>query len=607
MKWNWPLGTGVVWIFFVQPIFAQPARPSPTPLMMTRWGKAIAPENVLQKYPRPTMEREEWLNLNGIWDYGVTHSDKADDSIFNSKILVPFPVESVLSGIKHLVTDRERLWYRREFEIPAGWRDKRILLNFEAVNWEARVWVNGREMGIHRGGYDRFSFDITDALKQVGTQELLISIFDPVDAGYQPRGKQQQHPRDIFYTASSGIWQTVWLEPVAQTSIESLKLVPDIDAELLKVSVIGRGETNGLSAEVTAWDGTNEVGRAAGQIGDKIRVPVRNPKLWSPDSPFLYDLKVTLLRDGKKLDEVSSYFGMRQIAVAKDESGFPRLMLNHRRVFELGPLDQGYWPDGLYTAPSDDALRSDIEEMKRLGFNMCRKHVKIEPERWYYWCDQLGLMVWQDMPSGDKPASSQHPEIQRLPESAKEFETELKEMIIERGNNPSIVVWIPFNQGWGQYDTVRITHLVKELDPSRLVIDASGWFDMGVGDVRSLHKYFGTAMPEYDGKRACVIGECGAFGLGIPGHMWRPGISNWNLTKFDTREALTDGYETLMAKIENLEESRGLSGAVITEWSDVETSCDGFVTYDRDEVKMPEARISAANKKVLEATVQTAK
>jgi beta-galactosidase/beta-glucuronidase len=588
-------------------LLAQGSRVFAPPPMITRWGKAVNPDKVLPEYPRPTMVRADWLNLNGRWDYSVTRRTQAETGSFTNKILVPFPIEAPLSGVKRLFTDKQQLWYRRKFQVPPAWKGRRVLLHFEAVDWEARVWINGKEMGSHRGGYDRFSFDITDTLQTDGEQELVVSVIDPSDGGYQPHGKQQQQPRDIFYTACSGIWQTVWLEPVAESSVESLKLIPDIDAGVLKATVLGQGETNGATVEATAWDGTNEVGEARGKVGKEFQLSVPNARLWSPDTPFLYDLRVMLLRDGKKLDEVSSYFGMRQISVAKDDSGFPRLMLNHKRVFQLGPLDHGYWPDGLYTAPSDEALKSDIEGMKKLGFNMCRKHVKIEPERWYHWCDRLGLLVWQDMPNGDRLASPDTEEITRSAKSAQQFETELKQMVLGRGNHPCIVIWIPFNQGWGQYDTVRIASLVKELDPSRLVIDASGWFDMGVGNVRSLHQYPGPPAPQHDGNRACVIGECGALGIGISGHMWRSRISPWNLTPFKTVEALTLGYESLLSRVQALEEKQGLSGAVITQWTDVETSCDGFMTYDREVIKMPQDRIRAANRKVMDAVIEPAK
>lgn len=598
------LGGGI--FFGCASLVAQTVKPMPPTPMLTRWGKEVSAENVHPEYPRPTMVRTDWLNLNGQWDCAITHRDQTNAGAFDGRILVPFPVEATLSGMHRLFTEQQRLWYRRRFNIPPAWRGRRVLLHFEAVDWETKVWLNEKEQGTHRGGYDRFSFDITDALKSDGEQELIVSVLDPTDGGYQPRGKQVLHPRDLYYTSCSGIWQTVWLEPVPTTSIESLKVVPDIDAGVLKLVTVAQGETNGVTMEAVALDGTAIVGQGRGSAGQVFQIAIPNSKLWSPSAPFLYDLKVTLMRAGEKVDEVCSYFGMRQIAVAKDESGFPRLVLNHKRLFQLGPLDQGYWPDGIYTAPTDEALRWDIENMKQLGFNMCRKHMKIEPERWYYWCDKLGLLVWQDMPSGDRPSSFQQKEIQRRPESARQFETELKQMILGRGNHPCIVIWIPFNQGWGQYDTARIVGLIKELDPSRLVIDASGWYDFAVGDVRSLHRYPGPMTPEQDGKRPCVLGECGALGLNLPQHAWRPAFSTWNLTYYNTVEALTTGYETLMSKVQSLVEKNGLSGVVVTEWTDVETQVDGFMTYDREVNKIPKEKVRAINEKVINAIVEPA-
>ena len=439
---------------------------------------------------------------------------------------------------------------------------------------------------MHQGGYDRFSFDITDALKSGSKQELVVSVFNPAETGIQPRGKQMFHPRPPFFGANSGIWQTVWLEPVPQTFVESLKSVPDIDADVLRVTVFGGGETNDTTVEALAFDGEKEVGRAEGRLGEEFSVAIPNAKFWSPDKPFLYGLKLNLLRQGKEVDSVSSYFGMRKISVAKDKDGFPRLMLNNKALFQLGPLDQGYWPDGIYTAPTDEALRYDVETMKRLGFNMCRKHVKVEPERWYYWCDKLGLLVWQDMPNGDHAATDQQREIQRRPESARQFEQELKQMILGRGNHPCIVMWIPFNQGWGQYDTVRITALVKQLDPSRLVAGVSGWYDKGGGDVRSQHAYPTPAKFEFDGIRASVEGECGGFGLVVAGHVWS-NLTYWNTILYKTPEELTGAYTNLLVTLKNFEDKNGLAGAVITQWTDIDGERNGFVTYDRAIIKMP--------------------
>ena len=569
--------------------------------LFTRWAADVSATNAHPEYPRPGMVRSNWMNLNGLWDYAVTPSTATNSGIYSGQILVPFPVESVLSGTNHhFVNELQRLWYHRVFSIPGGWRGERILLHFEASDWETRVWVNGKELGTHQGGYDRFSFDITDAVKPKGEQELVVSVFNPGETGFQPRGKQLFHLRSPFYTASSGIWQTVWLESVPKTYIESLKLVPDIDAGAVRITVLVGGKTNDMTVEVVAFDGENKVGADKSRPGQEFQLVVPNAKLWSPDNPFLYGLKVILLRKGKAVDTVSSYFGMRKISVAKDAKGFPRLMLNNRQLFQYGPLDQGYWPDGIYTAPTDEALRQDIETMKEFGFNMCRKHVKVEPERWYYWCDKLGLLVWQDMPNGARPATAQQHEIPRSAESARQFELELNRMIQGRGNHPCIVMWIPFNQGWGQYDTVRLTGLVKQLDPSRLVAGVTGWFDMGGGDVRSLHAYPGPAKPEYDGIRACVVGECGGLGEAISGHMWG-GIGVWSTVYFPSRKRFNEAYIEFVGKLATFKDENGLAGAVITQFTDVETDLNGFMTYDRAVIKMPLETVRMLNKELVKA------
>ena len=561
--------------------------------MLTRWAKAVSEDNAHPEYPRPTLVRTNWLNLNGQWDYGITHLDQTNSGTFTGKILVPFPVESFLSGVKHQLTENQRLWYRRPFNVPTNWLGQRVLLHFDAVDWEARVWLNGKELGVHRGGYDRFSFDITEAIKPKDAQELVVSVFNPTDSGSQPRGKQVLHPRGTFYSASSGIWQTIWLEPVPDTAIESLKVMPDIDADTLKLTVQGKGETNDIKVEAVALDGEQEVGRAMACLGEEFQIAIPKAKLWSPDDPFLYNLKVTLLKKGKAVDSVSSYFGMRKISVAKDADGFPRLMLNNKRLFQFGPLDQGYWPDGIYTAPCDEALRSDIEVTKELGFNMCRKHVKVEPERWYYWCDKIGLLVWQDMPSGGRATLPSEKEIKRTPESASQFEQELRQMITGHWNHPCIVMWTAFNQGWGQYDTVRITSMIKQLDPTRLVLDASGWNDMGVGDVRSIHSYPRPRPPEQDGKRACVLGEWGGLGLPIAGHVWP---NTWSYEHCRNTNELEYQYSFDLSTFIKPYQTKGLSGAVITQLTDVEAETDGLMTYDRDVIKMEDGMIKATNK-----------
>ncbi len=571
-------------------------QPAQGPLR-TRWAAKVTPEKAHREYPRPQLTRPEWLNLNGLWEYAIVPKADPRPASFQGQILVPFPVESALSGVMKPVTEQQRLWYRRTFSVPANWQGKRTLLHFGAVDWEATIYVNGKELTTHRGGYDGFSCDLTDALTAFGEQEIVVAVFDPTDAGTQPRGKQVRQPNGIWYTPTSGIWQTVWVEPVAEASISHTKLVPDIDAGALNIQVTTRGAADGLMVRAIAVDGGQEVARAEGKPGENFKLPVPNAKLWSPDQPHLYNLKLALLRDGQAVDEAGSYFGMRKISLGKDENGTLRLFLNNHRLFQQGPLDQGFWPDGLYTAPTDEALRYDIEVTKRLGFNMARKHVKIEPERWYYWCDKLGLLVWQDMPSGDRYIGPNDPDIQRTPESAKQFELELQRLIDGRGNHPSIVMWVPFNEGWGQYDTPRIVDWIKQYDPSRLVNNTSGWSDRKVGDVNDIHVYPGPDAPAIEPKRAGVLGEFGGLGLPLKGHTWQS-EKNWGYRSFQNSEDLTDAYLGLIDKLHPLTGTRGLSASVYTQTTDVEVEVNGLMTYDRALIKLDEALITAANQRI---------
>jgi len=578
---------------------AQDWRPAPGPLM-TRWAKEVSPTNALPEYPRPQMARRDWLNLNGLWDYAIRPKAEAMPANFDGKILVPFPVESALSGVMKKVGATSQLWYRRTFERPTDGRGQRLLLHFGAVDWEATVYLNGKELGAHRGGYDGFSIDLTDALKPSGPQELAVAVWDPSDAGAQPRGKQVERPNGIWYTSVSGIWQTVWLEPVPESRVDSLKITPDVDGGKVTVEAVVSGPVGDTRLQMVVMDQSNTVNRidrtltpatGVGSVTQAVTILIPKAKLWSPDSPFLYDLKVTLLRQGKAVDEVASYFGMRKISVAKDEQGTPRLFLNNQPLFQFGPLDQGWWPDGLYTAPTDAALRYDIEVEKQLGFNMARKHVKVEPDRWYYWCDKLGLLVWQDMPSAF-PAARQ---AVSMSDTNAQFDLELKRMIDGRWNHPSIVMWVPFNEGWGQHDTARVVDWIQQYDPRRLVNNASGWTDQQVGDVHDIHVYPGPRAPGIESKRAGVLGEFGGLGLPLPGHTWQD-QANWGYRSFTTREALADAYVDLITKLHPLAGSPGLCAAIYTQTSDVEIEVNGLMTYDREIIKMDAARISAANR-----------
>jgi hypothetical protein len=568
-------------------------QPAQGPLL-TRWAHDVTPDRTHPEYPRPQLVRKDWLNLNGLWDYAIAEKTAARPSEWQGQILVPFPVESALSGVMKQVGDQNRLWYRRTAKIPGSWKGRRVLLHFGAVDWESTVWVNGREVGSHRGGYDAFSIDITDALAPSGAQEIVVSVYDPTDANWQPRGKQVRRPEGIWYTPTTGIWQTAWLEPVADTWISPLRIVPDVDQGQVRVSALINGNTDGVEIEATALEGSKSVAKAKGSAGSPITLSIPSAKLWSPDSPFLYDLRLTVRRGGKVVDDVKSYFGMRKIALGKDSQGILRLMLNNKPLFQFGPLDQGFWPDGLYTAPTDAALRYDIEMTRKLGFNMARKHVKIEPERWYYWCDKLGLLVWQDMPSGDRYIGSRDADITRTPESGRNFETELKALIDGRYNHPSIVMWVPYNEGWGQWDTCRIVDLIRSWDPTRLVNNTSGWTDRGCGDVNDIHSYPGPSVPNLEAKRALVLGEFGGLGLPLKGHTWQ-NEKNWGYRSYKNSSDLTDAYVALIQRMRPMTGDQGLCAAVYTQTTDVEVEVNGLMTYDRALVKMDQAAITAAN------------
>lgn len=566
--------------------------------LTTRWTKSVTAENAHREYPRPQLVRDKWQNLNGHWQYAIrpiaAQQPAADQ--FDGQILVPFPIESTLSGVKKTVDDGNALWYRRTFSIPKDWSGQHVWLHFGAADWQTTVWVNGKRLGEHRGGYDPFSFDITTALKADGEQELIVSVLDPIDAGTQPRGKQIRRPHGIWYTPTTGIWQTVWLEPAPESSIAEIKVETNVDPSAAKfvVSVRNPGQRR-IKLEIL--DGDHLIEAMGAPASEFRQRSARNDfKLWSPASPHLYDLKVELLDGDKVVDSVTSYFAVRKISLGQDTAGVTRVMLNNHFVFQYGPLDQGFWPDGLYTAPSDEALRYDLEVTKKLGFNMVRKHVKVEPARWYYHCDKLGLLVWQDMPSGDKYIRASDPDVQRSPESTQQFETEWSEIIRDFGHFPCIVMWVPFNEGWGQFDTARIVELTRKLDPTRLVNSASGWTDRGVGDVHDIHVYPGPGIPPKSEKRALVLGEFGGLGLPLEGHTWQA-KNNWGYRSFTSQAALNDSYAQLLSRLRILV-GQGLSAAVYTQTTDVEIEVNGFMTYDREIVKFDEARVTELHRKL---------
>jgi hypothetical protein len=579
--------------------------------LMTRWGRQVTPAAAWREYPRPQLVRDRWVNLNGLWDYaiegeagewkgGQVENDKDDRLLrwngafptrWEGRILVPFAIESALSGVGKEVRPGQLLWYRKTFETRREWGGSRVLLHFGAVDWHAIVFVNRKRLVENRGGYVPFSADITGALRPSGPQEILVAVWDPSNAGDQSVGKQSlpEMRQGYRYTPTTGIWQTVWMEPVPGEHIEGLHIVPDIDRGEVRVTVEARG---GGVARVAVIDGARETAVSSGKAGAAIAVRIPAPKRWSPDQPFLYTLKVAL-----GADRVSSYFGMRKIAIQPDERGVMRYFLNNRPLrFQFGPLDQGYWPDGVLTPPSDEAAAFDVKYLRDIGCNMARVHVKVHPERWYYHCDRLGLLVWQDFVCTRKfePAIT--------PASARQWESEQRRMVAALRNHPSIIQWIVFNEGWGQYDTGRLTGWAKSLDPTRLVTCASGWTDFaGVGEVRDIHDYsFYPSVPPaaMEKRRAVVLGEFGGFDVGLPGHMWHPdqvvkptsgAAEDGGRQKYRDGEQWLEDYARWLSGWRRLIGRYGLNAGVYTQIADVEHEPNGWLTYDREVSKIAAA------------------
>lgn len=561
--------------FFQLHTFAYTKKTAP---LMTTWGESLTPDQVLPEYPRPQLTRQRWLNLNGIWQFQEGGpSDTLPTGSLSEDILVPFPIESALSGI---MRQHERVWYKRTFNVPTDWNGDKILLHFGAIDWESEVFINGVSLGVHRGGYDAFSYDITPHLTSSGLQELTVRVYDPTDDGYQPRGKQVKSPEGIYYTPVTGIWQTVWLEPVSpDTYIEKVDTTTDIDTGTVSFNLTA-SQHEGVTAIIAVLEENEVVASTTSDVSDIITLALENPRLWSPEDPYLYDVQVTLKRGDAILDEITSYLGMRKIE-RHVVDGYNKIILNNSFYFQKGLLDQGYWPDGLYTAPSDDALKYDIIKAKEMGFNMLRKHVKIEPARWYYWADRLGILVWQDMPSANNSGSA----------GRNNYEIELKAMIDGLKPFPSVIMWVVFNEGWGQFDTPRLTNWTKTYDPTRLVSNASGWTDKNVGDILDHHHYPSPVAP-VDSNRAVVCGEYGGVKYAIDNHMWKSG---WGYTTVNSGEELMDYFEGYMETIKGFKNTKGLSGVVYTELTDVEIELNGFITYDRKVIKVDVNRMKNIN------------
>ena len=568
----------------------------------TRWASEIDINNVLPEYPRPIMERSEWQNLNGLWNYAIQPVGNQKPESFDGEILVPFAIESSLSGVQKRVGKDNELWYQHEFTVPLKWKNQNILLHFGAVDWKADVWVNDVKVGQHTGGYTPFTFDITPVLKG-GKNTLVVKVWDPTDQGYQPRGKQVNNPGSIWYTPVTGIWQTAWLEPVPQNYIENVKITPDIDMNTLTIETVVNSISTENRVEVKVMEGANVV--ASGQSINNLPVEVvmpQNVRLWSPDDPFLYNLEITLYNGSKQLDKVNSYAAMRKYSTKRDDEGIVRLRLNNKDLFQFGPLDQGWWPDGLYTAPTDEALEHDIIKTKDLGFNMIRKHVKVEPARWYTHCDRHGVIVWQDMPSGgESPVWINNdyykgPDSMRTPESEANYRKEWKEIIDYLYSYPSVGVWVPFNEAWGQFKTVEIVEWTKQYDPTRLVDPVSGGNHYQVGDMLDLHNYPDPKLYLYDAQRATVLGEYGGIGWAVKGHLWEPD-RNWGYVQFNSSKEVTDEYVKYAEQLKQLI-LHGFSAAVYTQITDVEIEVNGLMTYDRELVKVEEDRVRKVNQEI---------
>ncbi len=573
----------------------------------TEWSAQVDPANPLPAYPRPQLQRPDWQNLNGLWNYAILAKSAAQPTDFSGKILVPFAVESSLSGVGDTVGQDQQLWYRTTFATPRKKRGRKVLLHFGAVDWEAEVLVNGTSVGTHRGGYDPFSFNITPHLTS-GEQELLVRVWDPTDGGPQPRGKQLEKPRSIWYTPVTGIWQTVWLEVVPETYIASTKNTPDLDNATITVAVQVENWQAQDQLRVRVLDGGQTVAEQTVAADAPARLVIENPTAWSPENPHLYDLDIALLRQGKVVDAAKSYTALRKSSLAPDNQGIQRMLLNNEAYFQYGPLDQGWWPDGLYTAPTDEALLFDIVKTKEMGFNMIRKHVKVEPARWYYYCDSVGLLVWQDMPSGDmgndwnsRPGVIGGTERERTVESEAMFRTEWQAILDANYNFPLIVVWVPFNEAWGQFKTEEITNWTMQYDTTRLVNSASGGNFFAVGDILDIHNYPDPEMPRPDlfgMQRALVLGEYGGLGLPEEGHTWQK-KDNWGYQSFKSQEELLERYEKLIQDLKPLI-AQGLSAAVYTQTTDVEIETNGLMTYDRKIVKIKPARLKQLHQPLYE-------
>lgn len=611
----------------------------------TQWVSNVDPTCPRPEYPRAHMVRRDWLNLNGQWNYGITPAS-AENFTPEGNILVPFAIESSLSGVGRMVGKDNALWYERSFSLPKGWKDRNVILHFGAVDWKAEVWVNGYYVGEHSGGFDPFHFDVTPYLAKSGQQSVVVKVWDGTDSSWLPRGKQVEKPVYIWYTPVTGIWQTVWLEAVPQTHIDSYNTVSDINSGELSVDVNISAMKLGDKIKVEVLEGAigyNPANPSADVLAEAsgrgtIKVTLPDPQLWSPVNPYLYGLRISIVRDGKVIDKVDGYTSLRSVSKVMDADGYNRIALNGTPVFQFGPLDQGWWPDGLYTAPTEEAMVWDIVKTKEMGFNMVRKHIKVEPANWYYWCDVHGMLVWQDMPNiadHHGPRSLKNGRFRPFGED-RWFTNRSDELVEAQTNGWShdsfiggtdcdvpqewkdnyyrewtniinslkvfncITVWVPFNEAWGQFDTERAVELTRRLDPTRLVNEASGGNFALCGDIQDVHRYPSPMMNAFDRKMINVIGEYGGIGYPVQGHLWVISENNWGYGKvMSSGEQVLDQYEKYAQRLKLLKQT-GVSAAVYTQTTDVEVEVNGLITYDRKVVKVDTKRMAEINRSVIE-------